>query len=158
MHDFGLISAPAPKALPAADKAFITVGAPTWLWDNRIRYRLLYNSATQVRFYGLDHWIASPPELFEQFLTNSLKALNYALVIQLIEFEQQFDSPKQARVVLGFAVDASTRDRQHPLASKIFRLEQTTPTPDALGAVKGFTVLSRQAGEQIQNWLKQLPD
>ncbi|MFZ2407812.1 MAG: hypothetical protein WAW41_21995, partial [Methylobacter sp.] len=59
LHDFGL---PAPAEIHQ-DKASVSVNAPTWLWDNRIRYRLLFASPSQVRFYGLDRWIAPPPEL-----------------------------------------------------------------------------------------------
>ena len=131
----------------------VTVGAPTWLWDNRIRYRLLYVAPTLVRFYGLDMWIASPPELFEQMLVSHLKTLNYSLNIQLLEFEQQFDASDRARVVLGFSVDVYSGDNKQKIATQEFRLEQATKTPDAAGAVSGFTDLAKQAAGRIQNWL-----
>ncbi|MDD5411016.1 MAG: hypothetical protein PHF31_06320 [Methylobacter sp.] len=130
----------------------VTVGAPTWLWDNRIRYRLLHVEPTHVKFYGLDMWIASPPELFEQMLVSHLKTLNYSLNIQLLEFEQQFDASDRARVVLRFSVDAYSADNKK-IATQEFHLEQATKTPDAAGAVSGFADLAQQAAGRIQNWL-----
>lgn len=151
LHDFGLPQA----TLSGHDKAakpIITVDAPTWLWDNRIRYRLLYASPTRVGFYALDQWIASPPELFQQQLTASGKIRPYSLQIQLLDFEQQFDAPDKARVVLRFSVDAFSADNKWKLGTHEFRLQQPTKTPDASGAVKGFSQLVQQADEQICVW------
>lgn len=149
LHDFGLPVATATHS----GKTSINVNAPTWLWDNRIRYRLLFASPSQVRFYGLDRWIASPPELFEQLLTYSGKAQDYALIIRLQDFEQQFDAPDSARVVLRFSVDAYTVDNTQKIGTQEFYLEQATKTPDAAGAISSFTDLAQQAGVRIQGWL-----
>lgn len=151
LHDFGLI---APQQ-QATTKPSISVDAPTWLWDNRIRYRLLYAAPTQVRFYGLDLWIASPPELFEQYLRHNGNTVPYSLVIQLLDFEQQFDSPNQARVILRFSVDAYSEDRQQKLGTQLFSLEMPTKTPDAAGAIVGFTTLVEQAAVKIQRWTEE---
>ncbi|MEQ1637373.1 MAG: hypothetical protein ABL903_11830 [Methylococcales bacterium] len=147
LHDFGLTS---PTQI--ANKPLITVDAPTWFWDNRIRYRLLYSAPTRVRFYGLDLWVASPPELIEQHLLNSAKTLPYPLVIHLLDFEQQFDNPNKARVVVRFSVEAHPTDNQHKIGEQLFSLEQVTKTPDAVGAVEGFSALIRQATDKIQDW------
>jgi len=152
VHDFG-----SPVSGKAQGRASITVNAPTWLWDNRIRYRLLFASPSQVRFYGLDRWIASPPELLEQLLTFSGKAQDYALIIRLQDFEQQFDAPDRARVVLRFSVDAYAADNTQKIGTQEFHLEQVTKTPDAAGAISGFTDLTQQATGKIQGWLKGLP-
>jgi cholesterol transport system auxiliary component len=152
VHDFGL-----PVSAKAQGGASITVNAPTWLWDNRIRYRLLFASPSQVRFYGLDRWIASPPELLEQLLTSSGKAQDYVLIIRLQDFEQQFDAPDRARVVLRFSVEAHPVDNNQTIATQEFHLEQVTKTPDAAGAISGFTDLTQQATGKIQDWLKGLP-
>lgn len=151
LHDFGL-------AVPhqAITKPSITVNAPTWLWDNRIRYRLLYATPTQVRFYGLDLWIASPPELFEQYLRHRGNTKSYPLVVQLLDFEQQFDNSNQARVILRFSVDAYASDHQHTLGTQLFSLDIPTKTPDAAGAIVGFTALVEQARVKIQDWTEQL--
>ncbi len=47
----------------------VVVEAPEWLQDERIRYRLLYNEPTRVRFYTRDRWLAPPPSLLTQRLT-----------------------------------------------------------------------------------------
>ena len=130
----------------------VTVSAPSWLWDNRIRYRLLHVEPTHVRFYGLDMWIAPPPELFEQMLVSHLKTLYYSLNIQLLEFEQQFDASDRARVVLRFSVDAYSAGNK-TIGTQEFHLEQATKTANAAGAVIGFTDLTQQAAGRIQNWL-----
>jgi cholesterol transport system auxiliary component len=153
LHDFGRVeSTTAPQG-----KASVNVNAPTWLWDNRIRYRLLYSSPSQVRFYGLDRWIASPPELFEQLLAFNNKPRDYALLIRLQDFEQQFDAPDQARVVLRFSVEAYS-DNNQKVGTQEFYLQQPTKTPDAAGAINGFTDLTHKANERVQDWLKGLSD
>lgn len=154
LHDFGL-------SVPTANhqgKASVNINAPTWLWDNRIRYRLLFASPSQVRFYGLDRWIASPPELLEQLLIFSGKAQDYALIIRLQDFEQQFDAPDRARVVLHFSVEAYSAKNNQKLGTQEFYLQQPTKTPNAAGAINGFTDLAHQAVERVQGWLAGLPD
>ncbi|MDO9167583.1 MAG: hypothetical protein Q7U18_00585 [Methylobacter sp.] len=147
LHDFGLPV----SVTPQQGRALITVNAPTWLWDNRIRYRLLFASPSQVSFYGLDRWIASPPELFEQLLSSRDKIQNYVLIVKLRNFEQQFDAPDRARVILRFFVEAYSDNKK--VGTQEFHLQQPTKTPDAAGAISGFTDLAGQAGEKIQSWL-----
>jgi cholesterol transport system auxiliary component len=153
LHDFGLPGSISTYNIKRGNKPAIAVDAPTWLWDNRIHYRSLYASPTRVGFYALDLWIASPPELFEQLLISTLKTQNYSLIIWLQDFEQQFDAPDQARVVLRFSVEAYSGDNNKKAGMQEFYLERPTTTPDAAGAVSGFDNLTRQAAERIQVWL-----
>ena len=153
LHDFGLpVSISTDKA-----RSTVTVDAPSWLWDDRIRYRQLYASSTRVGFYALDLWIAPPPELFEQLLIEGGKTRNYSLVIRLQDFEQPFDAPDRARVMLRFSVDAYSGDNHKKVGTQAFYLERPVATPDAAGAVNGFALLARQAVDGIQNWLAGLP-
>jgi cholesterol transport system auxiliary component len=154
LHDFGSpVSISAYKS-KRGNNPVINVDAPTWLWDNRIRYRLLYASPTRVGFYTLDLWVGPPPELFEQQLISSGQIQNFSLVIWLQDFEQQFDAPDRARVVLRFTVEGySADDPDKKVNSQEFYLEQATATPDASGAVGGFAKLTRQAADRIQVWL-----
>ncbi|MCX7099236.1 MAG: hypothetical protein NTV43_15155 [Methylococcales bacterium] len=155
LHDFG----PTPvKASKPYTQPSIIVNAPTWLWDNRIRYRLLYLSPTHVGVYSLDLWVAPAPELFEQQLIASGKFQNYSLTIRLLDFEQQFSAPNKARVVMRWSVAAYSESPPKKLASHLFYLDQATPTPDAAGAVKGFAQLSLQAADTMAVWLAGLPD
>jgi len=156
LHDFGA-SVQAPAGNPA-DKARISVAAPKWLGDNRIRYRLLYAAPTQVRFYSLDRWIAPPPELFEQQLAADGNLRPYPLHIRLLDFEQQFDTPDQARALLRFYVEAYEHDTKKLIAAQEISLEKVTQTADAAGAVNAFADLTRQAGDKIRAWLAGLPD
>jgi cholesterol transport system auxiliary component len=152
-HDFGLaVSIPSNKSKRDTIPT-ITVDAPTWLWDNLIRYRLLYASPTRVGSYALDRWLAPPPELFEQLLISSGKIQNYALIIRLQDLEQLFDAPDRARVVMRFTVEAYSNDSNKKAGTQEFYLERPTTTPDAAGAVSGFANLTRQAADKIQTWL-----
>ena len=136
LHDFG-------RSKSTQSKASVDVNAPSWLWDNRIRYRLLYDSPSEIRFYGLDRWIAAPPELLAQLLTGQHENLK----LYLQDFEQQFDAPDSSRVVLRFSVEAYGAKTQE------FYLEKITKTPDATGAISGFIDLAQQMDEKIQAWL-----
>jgi cholesterol transport system auxiliary component len=94
--------------------------------------------------------------LFEQLLISSGKIQNYSLIIWLHEFEQQFDAPDRARVVLRFSVEAYALDDKSKAVTQEFYLEQATTTPDAAGAVSGFGNLTRQAADRIQGWLAEV--
>lgn len=159
LHDFGLPVSVANASITSkpTNELMITVNAPTWLWDNRIRYRLLYASPTQIGFYALDLWIASPPELLEQLLMSSGKTQGYSLIIRLHDFEQQFTASNRAKVVLHFFAEAYANDNKKKMGTQEFYFEQPTVTADAAGAVNGFVDLTRQATDRIQIWLTGLP-
>lgn len=153
VHDFGWAIPTSAPGNKLTARPIVTVEAPKWLWDNRIRYRLLFSSPTNIRFYTLDRWIAPPPELFEQQLISSGKTLNYPLNIQLLDFEQQFDAPDRARVMMRFYVNAYPSGNKQKVGTQEFLIEKPTKTPDAAGAVSGFADLTRQAADRIQDWL-----
>ena len=156
LHDFGVgwsENKNSVRPSPQTTKSEINVDTPSWLINECIRYRLLYASPSQLRCYNLDKWIAPPAELFKQQLQASGKFSKYRLMIQLLDFEQQFDTPKQARVVLHFITDAYALESDRLIATQDFRLEQATTTPDATGAVIGFAHLTQQATDKLQQWL-----
>jgi cholesterol transport system auxiliary component len=154
VHDFGVPNANSSSETSTSSKQpSITVQAPKWLSDNRIHYRLLYATPTQVRFYALDRWIAPPSELFEQLLNASGKQLSKTATIQLDVFEQQFDTSNQAKVVIHFTVTTVAEDNKHRANKRDFHLQLPCPTPDAKGAVTGFTSLTKQAVDKVQAWL-----
>lgn len=47
-HDLG------PVAQHASQQCTVALEAPVWLWDDRIRYRLIYDDVTAVHYYNLD--------------------------------------------------------------------------------------------------------
>jgi cholesterol transport system auxiliary component len=154
LHDFGTGRAPSGNK-PAA-RSDISVEAPKWLQDNRIHYRLLYAEPTRVRFYSLDRWLAPPSELLEQQLKSGGINPQYPLTVRLLDFEQQFESPQKAKVLMRLSVEVYTPDRQVMVDSHEFRFEQACPTPDAKGAVNAFSTLSVKAAERIRSWLDSL--
>jgi cholesterol transport system auxiliary component len=154
VHDLGYPYTNTPSehaALPQQPP--VTVDAPKWLSDNRIRYRLLYATPTQVRFYSLDRWIAPPSELFEQLLNNTKKPWPTPVNIKLHVFEQHFDSAEKAKVVMHFTATAIPDDNNQQAQKREFNLQLPCPTPDARGAVTGFNALTKQAVDKVQAWL-----
>ena len=154
VHDFGL---PIVRGHSSGTAIVpnIDLDAPKWLWDTRIRYRLLYKSPTKVNFYMLDRWIATPPELFKQQLVEQTN-LRFPLAITFLDFEQQFDNPKQAKVFMRLSVTAYAAENK-PLATREFQWRRLTPSADAKGAVEGFAYLVRTAVNDIDGWLAGLP-
>ena len=150
-HDLG------PMAISTAQGTAVTLDAPVWLWDERIRYRLLYEDATIIRYYNLDRWEGPFPALLERRLNINGKR-PFAVHINLTQFEQQFETLNQARVVMSLMVSVfAARDRRL-IASRSFNLSQNTVSPDAAGAIAGFVTLTEQAKTDIQAWLESLSD
>lgn len=149
-HDFGAIS-----TVGKTGKPDISVTTPQWLWNECIHYRLMYSSPSQLSCYSLDQWIAPPPDLFKQLLTRNIST-QHRLLVELGEFEQQFDSPNVARVVMTMRVSAYATQSETLLATQDFHLQQVSATANAAGAIAGFSKLTQQASEKIQHWLNSL--
>ena len=151
-HDFGNpFSAPVIASPPQTQ---VTVEAPDWLADTRIRYRLLYASPTKIRFYAFDKWIAPPHELFKELLAASGKQWPNAMTVQLQGFEQQFSDPTHAKSLMRFSVSVVPENNQNKLPkTRDFLLQQDCPTPNAEGAIYAFSNLTHRAIDEIQAWL-----
>jgi cholesterol transport system auxiliary component len=155
LHDFGVGPLPPPASPQNAAAGEVRVVAPKWLSDNRIRYRLLYDQPTRVRFYNLDQWIAPPPELLRLHFSSAPRNPNYSLVIHLVNFEQQFEAPGKAAVLMRFSVEALAADSKKKASSREFVLRSGQVSPDAQGAVQGFAELAERARQQV---LSALPE
>lgn len=156
-HDFGYSDSSSQlNNSKATQQSSITVEAPKWLSDNRIRYRLLYAIPSQVRFYSLDRWIAPPPELFEQLFNDSEKQWLKPFTIQLQVFEQQFEAPDRAKVIMDFTASFVQTESKQKINERDFHLQAPCPTPDAKGAVAAFTLLTRKAVDETQAWLREV--
>ncbi|MBS4049668.1 MAG: hypothetical protein KGZ69_00490 [Methylomonas sp.] len=150
-HDLG------PLIGPSANNVTLTIDAPVWLWDDKIRYRLLYNDASAIRYYNLDRWEAPLPALLERYL-NRLEAPDaLGLRVSLEQFEQRFTAPNEARVVIELKTSAHCPGANTPLGSRHFSVTQATAA-DATGAINGFSALSEQLRNEIQTWLVGLPN
>lgn len=155
LHDFGMTDVPA-QSRQEPEAAEVKVLAPNWLSDNQIRYRLLYAQPTRVRFYNLDQWIAPPPELLKLHLASANLDPGYSLVVHLLNFEQQFEAPGRAFVLLHFRADVFSAGSKKKLDSREFVLRSGKVSSDAEGAVEGFAESAAQASQQIQAWLRNL--
>jgi len=155
-HDFGpVIDPPGERAAGYASQ--LVVEAPEWLQNNRIHYRLLYADPTQVRSYALDRWLAPPPMLLAQRLTAGSGVGRCRLRIRLKAFEQIFDRPQSARVVMGFLARVQPPGAVRPVYEKAFHLSRSTASADAAGAVSGFAMLVDDARRRLRTWLAGLP-
>jgi cholesterol transport system auxiliary component len=155
-HDFGPVIDP-PRERASGYGSQMVVEAPEWLQNNRIHYRLLYSDPTRVRFYARDRWLAPPPMLLAQRLTADNGAGGCRLRIQLKAFEQLFDRPQSARVVMGFLARVQTPGAGRPVYEKAFQFSHSTTSADAAGAVSGFAILVDDAGHRLRTWLAGLP-
>lgn len=148
LHDFG------PSLSTGSNKGSVTVKAPSWLQDTRLRYRMLFNDPTQIRFYANHRWLAPPPALLKQQLS-ALLDTPYTLHIQLRDLEQVFDTPTSSRVVLRFLAQAATADGQI-LGTEVFAFETPTVSADVQGALLGYAALVAHAANKVQAWLTTL--
>ncbi len=81
----------------------------------------------------------------------------FNLLIQLTQFEQQFEKTDSAHVVMGFTVSAFACGDYKLLGKRSFRWSQKTVSADAASAIAGFIALTRQAKTDVQIWLETLP-
>lgn len=151
LHDFG----PAEKAIASENGAWfsVTVDAPEWLQSENIRYRLLYSEPTRVRFYSQDRWLAPTPALLAQRLSLSQGINGLRLKIRLLEFEQVFDSPQNARLILAFRATAMAADSEKVIGEKIFQFNRATVAANAQGAVAGSAQIIGEAVSGLHEWL-----
>ena len=157
VHDFGPPTATA-RAVPHAWSG-VSVEAPDWLRDPKLRYRLLYRQPTRVQYYALDRWVAPPPDLLAQSLSAAAGPAGCTLRIDLQTFEQLFPQPGQARVVVEFAARVTTPGigSEPPLAERRFTLDHPCPTADAAGAVAAYSSVIDEAIGKLDQWLGSLP-
>lgn len=153
LHDFGLGA----QGQTEAPWSSVAVDAPEWLQSENIRYRLLYADPTRVRSYSQDRWIAPPPALLAQRLTLFGAGKGYALKIKLLEFEQVFDGPRQARMILSFRATAFRLGEEGAVLEQVFHFARLTPSADAQGAVTATGSLVEEAGKSLRAWLEAKP-
>jgi cholesterol transport system auxiliary component len=154
-HDFG----PAEEIFPSATNAsqpLITVDAPTWLWDNRLRYRLLHRMPTQIGYYRLDQWVAAPPELLQQWFAANAKGGDYLLALELMNFEQRFQSSSEAYVVMSLKATVFSTNYKKKGGDKDFYWRYPCPSPNADGAIMAFRRLLKQVDSDLNAWLAPL--
>jgi cholesterol transport system auxiliary component len=159
-HDFGPL--PVPNAAPTGLVRVDSVSAPAWIDDGAIHYRLLYSDPTSLRGYADHRWVAAPSEMLSLRLQSLLggaaqgPAQPARLVsVELMEFEQDFSSAKQATVQLTAKVTLRKASDGQVLGEKQLMLSIPS-TPDVQGAVTDLSKLAEQAAEQITAWCDEI--
>lgn len=157
LHDFG--PDPVTPSEPIASVA-VAVTAPSWLAGTQIHYRLLHDEPTRLRAYAQNRWIAAPAELMQlrlqQLFGNPLSIESRAagqrdsLRVELLDFEQTFETAHSARVQLR-AVATLSNAAGGPVAERLFAI--TVPaSPDVQGAVQGSAQAVDRLLGQIVQW------
>ncbi|SFK84689.1 cholesterol transport system auxiliary component [Nitrosomonas aestuarii] len=140
--------------------------APLWLDTQAIHYRLAYHNASQTYTYADSRWTAPPAFLLTQQIKQKIAVDTAHLVIQdsnvakaefelhieLEDFFQNFETLTDSHVWVRFR--ASLINNKHRLiAQKSFNASQSSPTANAAGAVKAFSITSDQLTDDLVRWL-----
>lgn len=156
-HDFGPL--PAPGAAAAGLVRIDSVSAPAWIDDGAIHYRLLYSDPTSLRSYADHRWVAAPSEMFrlrlQSLLGSAARGPARLVSVELMEFEQDFSSAKQASVQLTAKLTLRKAADGQLLGEKQLVLSIPS-TPDVQGAVTDLSKLAEQAAEQIAAWCDEI--
>jgi cholesterol transport system auxiliary component len=149
------------------DLVVAELGAPAWMDNSGIYYRLAYQDATRPQAYALSHWVMPPAALLGQRLRASIARANqagvftsadgvraaYTLRLELEEFSQVFDAPDKSHALLRLR--ASLINQRSVVAQQSFEFERAAATPNAEGGVRALIATSDAAGEKLVDWLAQ---
>ena len=164
-YDFGP-AAPA-KAEPriALNLTVSEVGAPLWMENANLYYRLAYADAARPLAYANSRWVMPPAALLTQRLRASLQQASkaavlspadgvrtdYVLRLDLEEFTQVFDSTEKSRGVLR--LNARLVRGRELAAQQSFSLEAPAPSANAEGGVRALSAAGDEAGRRLADWL-----
>jgi cholesterol transport system auxiliary component len=139
-------------------------------------YRLGYEDPNQLRPYAYARWSAPPGQLLRQRLRDVLgrerpvldSAAAAALVrqggspppvlrVELEEFSQLFDSPKDSQGVLRLRCTLlhNTGGGERFVAQRSFNVKKPAPSADAAGGVRALAAATDAAAQDIAAWLQQ---
>lgn len=121
---------------------------------DRIYYRLNFADPTQLHFYNLDRWLARPADLLSQYLAFEVKGTPKPK-ITLLNFEQIFENPESAGVLVRLRVSAQSPHGDAARLEQEFLFQHACPSLDAKGAVSGFSALLPEIQRSVQNWIDQ---
>jgi cholesterol transport system auxiliary component len=105
-----------------------------------------------VRSYTLDRWLAPPPALLTQKLTQAGGGGSHRLQVELQELEQVFDRPGNACVVVTLRATLRDADADRPLGERLVQLRQATSAGNAAGAVDAFALAIDKATALLCEW------
>jgi cholesterol transport system auxiliary component len=151
--DFGA----APADAPALGVVAVEVGAPSWLSDSAMQYRLSYLEPTRRFDYADSRWAAPPAELLGQVLERRLAGPavdRCRLHIELDEVIQDFESAQTSHILL--AGRAILLAGPESLARRKFSFTQPAPTADARGGVAAAASVVKALGDDLASWIAQV--
>ena len=155
LYDIGEIEVAETPVLASLN---LSVSAPSWLTTSAMQYRLLYEPPAARSAYVLSRWAAPPNEMIQHALAQSLgtsilPGQTCRLQIELDEFTQDFPDAHHSRALLHVRATLYPRYTNRPIASRAFRLDADTATPDAAGGVLALRQLTAQLGQHLRGWL-----
>jgi len=163
-YDLGPPAGAAPGATPLPRLRVAQTDGPTWLDGNGLYYRLHYAQAERLQPYATQRWVMSPVRLFDERLREAVAsrgALTWygdtaapAVKVDMLEFEQVFDSASASRGVIRVR---ATVFRSGLIGQKTFVAEQPAPTADGAGGVKALAAASDAIIAAILDWAATLP-
>ena len=165
-YDFGLARSDK-EAGPRLqhDLVVAAVGAPAWMDNSGIYYRLAYHDAARPQSYAQSRWVMPPAALLGQRLRASIARASkagvfvpadgaradYTLRLELEEFSQVFDRADKSRAVVRLR--ASLIRNRGLVAQQSFDIERDAATPNAEGGVRALITASDEAGNDLIDWL-----
>lgn len=146
----------APISSPMSELQLADMSAPPWLATTGIAYRLAYLSEFQTQYYRDSRWLAPPALILTERLRRkvalgprSASAKPIVLRLELVEFEQRFDSPTRSEVRLSLRA----RLGDGPTLTQTFELVRPSPSADAAGAVQAFSEAGDEILTQLLDWV-----
>jgi cholesterol transport system auxiliary component len=142
----------------------LDVTAAPGLDSDQFVYRLAFSDTLRPRVYGSSRWSATPSQLLTQRLRSLLASRGGVLggsdavaapllKIELIDFEQVFDSPGTSRGVVSLR--ATLTQKGALFAQRTFDAEAPSVSADAQGGAGALADAGDAALAQLLVWLAQ---
>jgi cholesterol transport system auxiliary component len=142
----------------------LDVTAAPGLDSDQFVYRLAFDDARRLHVYGASRWSATPSQLLTQRLRSLLASRGGVLggadalaapllKIELIDFEQVFDSPGASRGVVSLR--ATLTQKGALFAQRTFDAEAPSVSADAQGGAGALADAGDAALAQLLVWLAQ---
>jgi cholesterol transport system auxiliary component len=137
---------------------------PTWMAGNALYYRLQYAQAQRLQSYATQRWVIPPTQLFDGRLREAVAARGAltwfgdttvpALKIDMLEFEQVFDSATESRGVVRVR---ATVYHHGMIGQQTFSAREPAPSADGAGGVKALADGTDKVIADMLAWLATLP-
>ncbi|QYY31729.1 ABC-type transport auxiliary lipoprotein family protein [Cupriavidus pinatubonensis] len=137
---------------------------PTWMESNALYYRLQYSQAQRMQSYATQRWVIPPTQLFDGRLREAVAARGAltwfgdtsvpALKVDMLEFEQVFDSATDSRGVVRVR---ATVYQHGMIGQQTFTAREPAPSADGSGGVKALADATDKVIADMLAWAAGLP-